>query len=228
MRSKILVMALLVFALPAFATFNKPDPAQGQEQEASAASTASSASDSASSAVSDALSESAAAAEASNEGNSLSVNENYESGPADLILVPNNNTENCLRVFGFAFGNNNGSGMFGIPWRSNACDYEGAADDAFAAGMHDLGWFWKCNNSSLYSRFKDKGESKQEAIEQCHAKALGELSSRAVIAGLKASLKASKENVQFLQEERRIERIKCNDAKNRITEACWGDGNGGK
>lgn len=77
-------------------------------------------------------------------GNSLSVESNYEGSQADLVLVPNNNTESCLRVFGLAFGNKNGSGMIGVPWRSYACDLEAAADDAFAQGNLVLGWTWKC------------------------------------------------------------------------------------
>jgi len=155
-------------------------------------------------------------AASTNEGNELSVNTEYDDGPADLVLVPNNNSEPCLRVFGLAFGNDNASGMFGVPWRSAACDYGKAAADAFAGGERELGWFWNCHKRSLYKPFKDKGESKEQAIEDCTSMAVGEVTAQATIAKLR-------EDLEFLQRERRIERENCNKAKTRIAESCRGD-----
>ena len=164
-------------------------------------------------AAANSVSTSEAAASATNEGNALSVNSSYESGPADLVLVPNNNTENCLRVFGFSFGNREGSGMLGVPFRSKSCDYEQAADDAFAAGERELGWFWKCQNKSLYKTFQLDGMSKDEAKDLCHRKAVGEIGNVQTIEALKGDL-------VFLQREREIERENCEASKDRIGQAC--------
>jgi len=205
MKQLVITLTLLALAMPALATYRNEDLEANASAEADAIAES----------VSSAVGEATAAAEASNEGNELSVNSTYESGPADLIMVPNSNSENCLRVFGFAFGNDSASGMIGFPWRSNACDFEQAADDAFAAGERELGWYWKCHNRSLYKTFKDKGEAKELAIEQCHTKMVGEVTNMAVI-------KRLKEELAFLQEERRVERIKCAESKARITSACYG------
>jgi len=164
-------------------------------------------------AAANSVSTSEAAASATNEGNALSVNSSYESGPADLVLVPNNNTENCLRVFGFSFGNREGSGMLGVPFRSKSCDYEQAADDAFAAGERELGWFWKCQNKSLYKTFQLDGMSKDEAKDLCHRKAVGEI-------GNVQTIEALKNDLVFLQREREIERENCEASKDRIGQAC--------
>ena len=165
-------------------------------------------------AAANSVSTSEAAASATNEGNALSVNSSYESGPADLVLVPNNNTENCLRVFGFSFGNREGSGMLGVPFRSKSCDYEQAADDAFAAGERELGWFWKCQNKSLYKTFQLDGMSKDEAKDLCHRKAVGEI-------GNVQTIEALKNDLVFLQREREIERENCEASKDRIVGACF-------
>jgi len=122
---------------------------------------------------------SAAGGSADNEGNSLSVESNYESGPGDLILVPNNNTEGCLRVIGLAWGDKDASAMLGFPFRSKACDFEGSGDDAFAQGQAKQGWFWKCQSKNLYKRFKEPGkkyplfwreQDKLAAQERCQLK----------------------------------------------------------
>ncbi len=93
-----------------------------------------------------------------------------ESSNTNVVLVPNNNTEHCLRVWGISFGNGNGGGGIGVPYRSKKCDYEQAADDAFAAGERSLGWWWKCQNPSLHKRWRIKGEEDQYlAADRCHA-----------------------------------------------------------
>lgn len=168
----------------------------------------------------------AAGGSAVNEGNeqNIEISSNYEGGPADLVLVPNNNTERCLRVFGFSFGNKDGSGMLGVPWRSDACDYEAAADDAFAAGERELGWFWKCQNKSLARRFKDKGEDWDTARSQCHSQMVGEVTSLRTIETLREQLTAS-EDLRRIERERHEELTTelnqlCEESKDRIAAAC--------
>lgn len=90
-----------------------------------------------------------------------------ESNNTNVVLVPNNNTAGCLRVWGLAFGNGDGAASLGIPTRDKACDYEAAADDAAATGDHDIAWFWRCHKRSLYSQFKDRGEDTDTAVLQC-------------------------------------------------------------
>lgn len=77
---------------------------------------------------------------------------NMDAAPV-VTFVPNNNTENCLRVIGLSFANSSGGGGLGWPYRSKKCDYEQAADDAFAQGQFKIGWYWKCQNKNLYKRF---------------------------------------------------------------------------
>lgn len=92
---------------------------------------------------------------------------NTEAPAPDIILIPNNNTERCLRVIGLSFSNTGGGGGIGWPYRSSKCDFEGAADDAFAQGQQSLGWYWKCQNKNLYKKHKTP--------EACHAKMLSML-----------------------------------------------------
>lgn len=158
-------------------------------------------------------------ATATNEGNTLDggdvtvEGDSVENNSSNVVLVPNNNTESCVRVFGLAFGKNGESGALGVPWRSKACDYEQAADDAFAAGERELGWFWKCQNKSLYKTFQLDGMSKDEAKHECHRKAVGVTDAYATIDKLKSDL-------EFLQEERQIERQQYQESKQRLNESC--------
>jgi hypothetical protein len=145
-------------------------------------------------------------ASASNDGVKVG-GDSVENNTSQIVLVPNNNTENCLRVFGFGFGKDGSSGGFGVPWRSKACDFEQAADDAFAAGERELGWYWKCHNKSLYRTFKGKGESSDLAIEQCHSRMIGD------------RIKRLEDNLAFIQAERYIEREKCEESKDRMSKA---------
>ncbi len=175
---KMFLWMLVLIPGLAFATKPMPpkQPQQEQSQHQKQSQEAHSNSDSISNAdVANTLTveNAAAGGSADNEGNSLSVESNYESGPADLVLIPNNNTERCLRVFGFAFGNKDGSGMLGVPWRSKQCDYKGFASDADAQGNFDLGWFWRCQMKSAYKIFKGPGESSESAIEDCVTKNSG-------------------------------------------------------
>lgn len=162
----------------------------------------------------------AAGAEANNTGNNLSVT--AESGPANLVLVPNNNTESCLRVFGFSGGNRQGSAMFGIPFRSSACDYDKAADAAAATGDHETAWFWRCHKKALYKPYRDgRGkEAREAAIAACHAAMVGPINAQRTIDALR-------ERLAFIENERQVDRDKCEEAKDRIAEA-WKDSSCGK
>ena len=92
----------------------------------------------------------------------------FTSAP-NIVLVPNNNTENCLRVFGLSFANTSGGGGLGIPYRSRKCDLEQSADDAFAQGNLELGWFFKCQNSNTYKTFGRAKARKNQMIDACVA-----------------------------------------------------------
>ena len=106
----------------------------------------------------------AAASSSAEQSSSQSINSNYEAQAPDVILIPNNNTENCLRVFGLSFSNQSGGGGLGVPWRSRKCDFEAAADDAFAQGQMQLGWYWKCRNKNLYREFGSPSKCHQTMI----------------------------------------------------------------
>jgi hypothetical protein len=106
----------------------------------------------------------ASLANASDQANSQTTT--FTAAPS-IVLVPNNNTENCLRVIGLSFANTSGGGGLGIPYRSAKCDFEQAGDDAFAQGNMRLGWFWKCHNSNLYKQFSRKGAKRGQKIEAC-------------------------------------------------------------
>jgi len=139
---------------------------------------------------------------------------NTENSSSNVVLVPNNNTEPCLRIFGISFSSNGSAGGIGIPWRSKKCDYEQAADDAFAGGERELGWFWKCQNPNLYKSFKDKGEEADVAQGKCWNKMVGSVTDLNTIDGLRG-------RIEFLLSERTIDRTKCEEAKDRIVEGCY-------
>ena len=154
-------------------------------------------------------------ASSSNEGITVDASEatNIENNSSNIVLVPNNNTENCLRVIGLAFGKNGESAAFGWPFRSKKCDYEGAADDAFAAGERELGWFWKCENPNLYKSFKDKGDTADTAKRACLDQMVGGVTAIKTITSLT-------EQLEFSEEERRIAREKHQQSVERLTSAC--------
>ena len=133
----------------------------------------------------------AAGGAAHNEGNQQDVNisSNYEAGPGDLVLVPNNNTEQCLRVVGLAFGNDDASGMLGVPFRSKQCDFGKFAAAADAQGNIELGWYWRCHMKSAYRVFKSRGKSAETAIEDCHHRMLDELGRKRVLDHLQRRVK---------------------------------------
>jgi len=185
---------------------------QGQEQAASATSDAIASSDSASSAVNEGIDVQVDASD-----NSTTTTENNSS---NIVLVPNNNTENCLRVWGLAFGRNGESAALGLPFRSKKCDYEQAADDAFAQGERELGWFWKCENSNLSKSFKEHDDPSAACLDR-------------MIGGMRATttITTMTETIETLLEEARSRdalyrrqaaelKTACSDEKNRMLAAC--------
>lgn len=188
--------------------------------------------------VGDVVSDSVSGAEAQaiNEGNNLNAgqetnldldasdNSSTENNSTNVVLVPNNNTESCLRVWGIAFGNEGASGGIGIPWRSKKCDYEQAADDAFAAGERETGWFWKCENPNLYRSFRDKGESNESAKADCLNRMVGNMTAMTTISTLKEQLTTMSELREIdrnsYKESLQRERELCEEANNRVHEHC--------
>ncbi len=132
---------ILILLAPLLMAGGMPMPAQDQEQTQVMKND-----------ISTAATASVSGVTASGGNSSMEFNSTVKASAPDIILVPNNNTERCLRVWGLSFSNTSGGGGIGIPWRSKKCDFEQAADDAFAAGQHKLGWYWKCQNSNLYKR----------------------------------------------------------------------------
>lgn len=64
-----------------------------------------------------------------------------------------------MRVYGLSFGNGDGAGALGVPFRDKACDYEQAADDAAAMGEHKIAWWWRCHKKNLWKTFE--GDSRE-------------------------------------------------------------------
>lgn len=90
------------------------------------------------------------------------TNFNSESNNTNVVLVPNNNTESCLRVWGISFGKDGTAGGIGVPQRSAACDYEQAADDAAARGDHKIAWWWRCHKNNLAKTFPGKTKPERQ------------------------------------------------------------------
>ena len=159
----------------------------------------------------------AASSSSSNDGVQVG-GDSVENNSSTVVLVPNNNTESCVRVFGLAFGKNGESGALGIPWRSAKCDFEQAADDAFAAGERDLGWFWKCHNKNLYKQFKSKDESVESAIDDCHTRMLASTSTDEVVRKLEKRLEAT-ENLLILEQ---THKTVCDESLERCEDKVYG------
>ena len=223
--SVVMLLAIAWVALPAYASenYNKSETQsqkqgqyqeqeqameQGQEQAAFATAGATSASDSSS----------------LNEGNNTEINSRTENNSSNTVLVPNNNTENCLRVFGIAWGKGGESGALGIPWRSKKCDFEQAADDAFAQGEREIGWFWKCENPNLYKSFKGKGESNESASADCLDRMLGGMTATTTVTTMTKQIETMMEenNRQraLYREQSELIAQSCNEANNRVFKAC--------
>ena len=164
----------------------------------------------------------AAGGQAVNEGNEQKVefNSSAEAPAPDVIMIPNNNTEKCLRIFGLAFSTQDGGGGIGFPWRSAACDFEQAADDAFAGGERDLGWFWKCQSKNLYKPFRSKGESKESAMTDCQNRMMQGVSQTQMIAKLRDNLVELNVLREQELEQYRQSRRRCEDMTAKMEENC--------
>lgn len=167
-----------------------------------------------------------AGGQAINEGNEQKIefNSNYKSQAPDIFMVPNNNTEKCLRIFGLSFSTEGGGGGIGFPWRSAPCDFEQAADDAFAGGERDLGWFWKCQSKNLYKTFRAKGESKESAIGDCQTRMMAGVSQAQMITKLQGDLNEvnrlrDSELIQYRESRDRMQRA-CEDTTSKLEENC--------
>lgn len=162
--------------------------------------------------------------QATNEGNNTEINSRTENNSTNIVMVPNNNTESCVRVFGLAFGKDGAAGSIGFPWRAAACDFEQAGDDAFAGGERDLGWFWKCHSKNLYKPFRDKGEDAKTAINDCHNRMMNGVTSAQMITMLQEEMDKMREDheadLASYSERMESQKGRCNESKNRIVEAC--------
>lgn len=217
-------LALFVGTEMAHATGKKHDESidinaeqnQGQEQSQTATADA----------VSDAVSDASSTSSSSNDGNTMTVEgDSVENNSSNVVLVPNNNTESCVRVFGLAFGKNGESGAIGWPWRSRACDFEQAADDAFAAGERDLGWFWKCQNKNVARPFKLEGMSWDDAKLKCHETARGAQGHERTIELLKSQVEAANNRAKAaedLAELARAHETVCEESKERCEQKLYG------
>jgi hypothetical protein len=163
---------------------------------------------------------------ATNEGIDIDASDNsrVENNSSNTVLVPNNNTENCLRVFGIAWGKGGESGALGIPWRSRKCDFEQAADDAFAQGEREIGWFWKCENPNLYKSFKGKGESNESASSDCLDKMLGGMTATTTVTTMtkqiESMLEENNRQRALYREQSELIAQSCGEANDRVFKAC--------
>ena len=148
------------------------------------------------------------------EGGDTTFNSTNKS--SNVVLVPNNNTENCLRIWGISFGNSSASGGIGYPHRSAACDYEQAADDAAAVGDQNLAWYWRCHKRNIRKPFKGKGVSSAQATEACHAK-MTQFMDVGTLAMRNSELER---RVQILLDEREFDSDRCEESKDRIMAGC--------
>lgn len=183
---------------------NRPPDREGQPINVQAQATSEAGSESTSAATS--YSEGSTSSSSSQGGTASATNDGVtvegdrvENNSSNVVLVPNNNTESCLRVFGLAFGRNGESAALGIPWRSKKCDFEQAADDAFAGGERDLGWFWKCHNKNLYQQFRQGKKNVELEIESCHARMLATTSTDDVIRKLEKRLSAADDQLDMMR-----------------------------
>lgn len=159
----------------------------------------------------------------------LSDQSRVENNSSNVVLVPNNNTESCLRVFGISWGNGDGAGAFGIPWRAKACDFEQAADDAAASGHLAMAWYWRCHKKNLYKTFRIPGvkKSAEQLVTACHDKMSGLLEAGSLQADFETLQKKYdiilaeyQEANQYAVEQRKRLEEACEIRTNRALEAC--------
>ena len=191
---------------------------QGQEQTATSSATANS--------------DSLSSATANNEGNTLTAEgdtttiegDRTENNSSNVVLVPSNNTVDCHKVYGLAFGKDGTSGGVGWPYRDKACDYEQAGAAAAATGDHDTAWFWRCHKKNLYKPFLDRREGvsrdveKQDAINACHSKMAGENANVRMIQMLKDEVRAANARADLAKEHEKV----CKESKQRCQDKLYG------
>ena len=219
----LITLTLLLVWSSSFATKPKPPVAQA---DAKAISGSLSASESASKAVStSAGGEASLTNEVAVAGSTQGIDSSYnvEASAPDVIFVPNNNTEDCLRVWGLFLSNQQGGGGFGVPSRSAACDFEQAADDAAATGDHRQAWFWRCHKKNIYKQFDAPKilfwtMRNQGAIDRCHAKMVTFVDT----SELQRTNTELRERVDFLLKERTHEREVCDERVERCESALVG------
>lgn len=227
--SVILILALMWVSIPAFATGDYDDDSDGdqsqdQQQDQQQGQDQTQGQEQTVNVNVEGLAGGAGVSSVNNEGNSLSVSSNYEAQAPDVVLIPNNNTERCLRVWGLSFSNQSGGGGIGVPMRSRECDLEAAADDAFAQGNIDLGWMLKCKQKSMKKAFANGGNWKQVGEKNCFSTAMEANSQLRTINTLtdrltevntlrETELKQYRDSRERLTEE-------CSLSKNRLLEAC--------
>ena len=151
---KYLILISLFLSVSAYST--PPKPSQHQKQYQSQKQTA----------------KSKSSATATNAGNAQNTSFNTEASAPDIILVPNNNTANCQKVYGISFSTQDGGAGIGIPYRDKSCDFEQAADDAASTGQHAIAWFWRCHKKNLYKQFNGRAKHKEQQIRECHKQML--------------------------------------------------------
>ena len=220
---KLLPLILFVFAIVAFFAYQKanatnppksePSQLQQQQQQQQQWQNQESSQHQSNEALSESIANSDAAASASNDGNSLSVNSAYERGPAEVVLVPHNNTANCQRVYGLGGGNTSGNIVLGFPFRDKTCDLEAAADDAFAQGNIELGWVFKCKQKNLQKAFGSKNNWRKDGEQLC-------LGSATNVMQMHDRIRMLETQKQTLLEERKFDHERCNEEKTRIVEGC--------
>lgn len=163
--------------------------------------------------------------QAINDGNTITS----ENTSINTVLVPNNNTVDCHKVYGITFGRDDTAGGVGWPYRDVACDYEQAADDAAAMGNHELAWFWRCHKKSNQRAFGAKKfllwqKNSPEAIKKCHSMMMASINKSAQLYEAQQRLaevnrEREIELEQYRQSQERLQQA-CNESKDRILEAC--------
>jgi len=140
-----------------------------------------------------------------NSEDNSSVEFNTSNESHNTVMIPNNNTESCLRVFGLGFPTSQGSVVLGLPWRSGPCDLEASADDAFAQGNLALGWMFKCKMKANKKAFGTEANCLSQTVEAID---------------MKAEIERLRANNKMLLEERTIDRQKCEESKDRLFATC--------
>ena len=139
----------------------------------------------------------------SEDNSSLEFNTSNESH--NTVMVPNNNTEGCLRVFGLGFPTSQGSVVMGIPWRSQTCDLKDASKDAFAQGNLMLGWMLKCKMKAMRKAFGSEQKCLDNVIE---------------ISALTTEIDRLRGDMRLMEIEQSTQRAECEESTDRVFEAC--------